>query len=198
MATRLSRPEQVQRNRGLVLEAARRVFLERGYAGATLDAIADEAGFSKGVVYSQFAGKSDLLLALLEARIEQRAAENLAVTEGLAGLEGLQALLGANARRTQDAPAWSRLLIEFRITAGRDPELNARYAAAHAVGVERFGDLLGELAARGGLRFVHGSQIAARLIFALDAGATLERIADPDGMPAHVLDDLVSRLTEPI
>jgi AcrR family transcriptional regulator len=52
MATRLSRPEQVQRNRGLVLEAARRVFLERGYAGATLDAIADEAGFSKGVVYS--------------------------------------------------------------------------------------------------------------------------------------------------
>ena len=198
MATRLSRPEQVQRNRGLVLEAARRVFLERGYAGATLDAIADEAGFSKGVVYSQFAGKSDLLLALLEARIEERAAENLAVTEGLAGIEGLQALLGANARRTQDAPAWSRLLIEFRITAGRDPELNARYAAAHAVGVERFGDLLGELAARGGLRFVHGSQNAARLIFALDAGATLERIADPDGMPADVLDDLVSRLTEPI
>ena len=70
MATRLSRPEQVHRNRGLVLEAARRVFLERGYAGATLEAIAEEAGFSKGVVYSQFAGKPDLLLALLEARIE--------------------------------------------------------------------------------------------------------------------------------
>ena len=198
MATRLSRPEQVQRNRGLVLEAARRVFLERGYAGATLEAIADEAGFSKGVVYSQFGGKSDLLLALLEARIEERAAENRAVTDGLAGIEGLRALLSASARRSRDAPAWSRLLIEFRITAGRDPELNARYAAAHAVGVERFGDLLGELAARGGLRFVHGSQMAARLIFALDAGATLERIADPDGMPAHVLDDLVSRLTEPI
>ena len=198
MATRLSRPEQVQRNRGLVLEAARRVFLERGYAGATLEAIADEAGFSKGVVYSQFAGKPDLLLALLEARIEERAAENLAVTDGLAGVEGLHALLGANARRTHEAPAWSRLLIEFRITAGRDPELNARYAAAHAVAVERFGDLLGELAARGGLRFVHGPQLAARLIFALDAGVTLERIADPDGLPTDVFDDLVSRLTEPI
>jgi AcrR family transcriptional regulator len=198
MATRLSRPEQVQRNRGLVLEAARRVFLERGYAGATLEAIADEAGFSKGVVYSQFGGKSDLLLALLEARIEERAAENLAVTDGLAGIEGLRALLSASARRSRDAPAWSRLLIEFRVTAGRDPELNARYAAAHAVGLERFGDLLGELAARGGLRFVHGPHVTARLVFALDAGATLERIADPDSMPAGVLDDLLSRLTEPI
>lgn len=198
MATRLSRPEQVQRNRGLVLQAARRVFLERGYAGATLEAIADDAGFSKGVVYSQFAGKPDLLLALLESRIEERAAENLAVTDGLAGVEGLHALLGANARRTHEAPAWSRLLIEFRITAGRDPELNARYAAAHAVAVERFGDLLGDLAARGGLRFVHGPQRAARLIFALDAGVTLERIADPDGLPTEVLDDLVSGLTEPV
>ena len=198
MATRLTRAEQGERNRGLVLAAARRVFLQRGYAGATLEAIAEEAGFSKGVVYSQFAGKSDLLLALLEARIEERAAENLAVTDGLAGIEGLRALLGANARRSRDAPAWSRLLIEFRISAGRDPELNARYAAAHAVGVERFGDLLGELAARGGLRFVHGPQVAARLIFALDAGATLELIADPDSMPPGVLDDLMSRLTEPI
>ena len=58
----------------------------RGYAGATLEAIADDAGFSKGVVYAQFAGKPDLLLALLEARIQERAAENLAVAEGLAGI----------------------------------------------------------------------------------------------------------------
>ncbi len=54
MSTRLSRPEQTQRNRSLVLKAARQVFLARGYHGATLERIADEAGFSKGVVYSQF------------------------------------------------------------------------------------------------------------------------------------------------
>ena len=50
MATRLSRPEQVQRNRGLVLEAARRVFLERGYAGATLERIADPDGMPAHVL----------------------------------------------------------------------------------------------------------------------------------------------------
>src|SRR4029079_19440055 len=59
---RLNRAEQVERNRGLVVEAARRVFLEHGYAGATLETIADAAGFSKGVVYSQFESKADLFL----------------------------------------------------------------------------------------------------------------------------------------
>ena len=43
VATRLRRVEQVQRNREAVLAAARRVFLDKGYAGATLEAIADEA-----------------------------------------------------------------------------------------------------------------------------------------------------------
>ena len=82
MAKRLNRVEQGERNRALVLAAARRVFLERGYAGATLEAIAEEAGFSKGVVYSQFAGKPDLFLALLEARIAERAERNALVSAG--------------------------------------------------------------------------------------------------------------------
>ncbi|HMI27319.1 MAG TPA: helix-turn-helix domain-containing protein, partial [Streptosporangiaceae bacterium] len=58
MSPRLSRAEQNDRNRALLLAAARRVFLERGYYAATLDQIADEAGFSKGAVYSRFASKA--------------------------------------------------------------------------------------------------------------------------------------------
>ena len=198
MATRMSRPQQVQRNRRLVLEAARRVFLERGYAGATLEAIADDAGFSKGVVYSQFAGKSDLLLALLEERIHERAEENASAVDGLAGVAGLRVLLDVSRRRSQGAPAWARLLIEFRIVAARDPELNARYAELHAVAVGRLAEVMDAVASRGGLRFAHGPQAAARLVFAIDAGATLERLVDPDVLPFEGLDDLVSRLTEPL
>src|SRR5689334_21301772 len=91
--TRLSRAEQTERNRTRVLAAARRAFLARGYHGATLEQIADEAGFSKGVVYSQFRNKADLFLALLEARIAERAAENAGLAEGLAGDEGFARLV---------------------------------------------------------------------------------------------------------
>ena len=79
MSNRLSRLERTEQNRSLVLAAARRVFLTQGYHGATLEQIADEAGFSKGVVYSQFDSKADLFLTLLRARIAERAADNARV-----------------------------------------------------------------------------------------------------------------------
>src|ERR1700760_1705219 len=85
MSQRLSRSEQNDRNRALLLSAALQVFLSRGYHAATLEQIADEAGFSKGAVYSRFASKADMFLALLEGRIAERAAQNAELAGELAG-----------------------------------------------------------------------------------------------------------------
>ena len=160
MTTRLTRPQQVERNRTLLLDAARRTFLARGYAGATIDAIAEEAGFSKGVVYSQFSGKADLFLALLAERVDWRAAENDRLVEDHPGPGALIALMRTSERRTTEDAGWARLLIEFRVAAARDPELNRRYAALHAHSVTR---LAGAIAAatREGRR--HSGLPAARL-----------------------------------
>src|SRR6516165_10853722 len=128
---RLTRAEQAQRNRGLVLDAARRVFLACGYHSATLDAIADEAGFSKGVVYSQFDSKADLFLALLEHRISERAEQNERVAAETAGAAGIAALLRLAERAFLEEPQWSLLVVEFRLHAARDPQLNERYARLH-------------------------------------------------------------------
>ena len=89
--------------------------------------------------HSQSAGKSDLLLALLEARIEERAASNAEHAAGLAGVEGLRSLLRTNARLGHEDAAWTQLVIEFRLVAARDVGLNARYAALHARTVEHSG-----------------------------------------------------------
>ncbi len=198
VATRMSRAEQVERNRGLVLEAARRTFLARGYAGATVDAIAEEAGFSKGVVYSQFVGKPDLFLALLEQRIAERGAANADVAAHRAGLDGLRALLRLNARRSADDEDWGRLLIEFRVVAARDRELNARYAALHETTIERFAGAIRDILARAGLTTVHPPRVVAELVLALDAGTILERAAGPTQVDMAVLEDLVTRLVEPL
>src|SRR3954454_16823751 len=85
MTVRIGRSEQTERNRAAVLAAARRVFLARGYHAASLDQISEEAGFSKGVVYSQFRNKADMFLALLEDRITERAEENARLVETLTG-----------------------------------------------------------------------------------------------------------------
>jgi AcrR family transcriptional regulator len=191
---RLTRPQQVERNRGLLLDAARTVFLARGYAGATLEAIADEAGFSKGVVYSQFAGKADLLLALLERRIADRAEENARLVAEHAGVDALRALLRVNAQRAAEAADWGRLLIEFRVVAARDPALNARYAQLHLRTREAFTQAVTVALAKDGLVPVYPPETFAQLIFALDTGSTLEHAADPESLPIELLDDLIARL----
>jgi AcrR family transcriptional regulator len=178
----LSRAEQGDRNRALVLDAARRVFLARGYQGATLEQIADEAGFSKGVVYSQFDSKADLFLALLEARIEERAAETARLAESLPGDRGLPALIEHLDRGDRATPGWALLVIEFRVHAARDPVLARRYSAAHARTVEALAGVLATISAHDGQAPAVAPSRLAELMLALSSGITLEQAARPDAL----------------
>ncbi len=54
--------------RAQLLDAALQVFLEKGYAGAAMREIAHRAGVTEGLIYHHFAGKRELLLALLRER----------------------------------------------------------------------------------------------------------------------------------
>lgn len=65
-----TRHEQQQATRAALIRAAKRVFAEYGFHGARLEQIARTAGFSKGAVYSNFAGKAMLFLAVMDADIE--------------------------------------------------------------------------------------------------------------------------------
>ncbi|MET3164063.1 UNVERIFIED_ORG: AcrR family transcriptional regulator [Arthrobacter sp. UYEF10] len=60
------RLEQARRNREAILQAAERQFRELGYAGATLAAMAAEAGVSVETVYKAFGGKAGLVRAIYE------------------------------------------------------------------------------------------------------------------------------------
>lgn len=64
--TRLSRRESQEQTRQRLLEAAVIVFAEKGFVRAKLDEVAEQAGYSKGAVYSNFASKEELALAVLD------------------------------------------------------------------------------------------------------------------------------------
>jgi len=128
---RMTRTEKVEANREAILDSAKEHFARFGYHGASLDAIADAAGFSKGAIYSQFGSKDDLMLATLERNIRRRH-EATAELVGALGddLRAEDVLRHANARSLEDA-GWQAALIEFRIHASRHPAINKRYAALH-------------------------------------------------------------------
>jgi AcrR family transcriptional regulator len=173
------------------------VFLARGYHGATLEQIAEEAGFSKGVMYSQFDSKADLFLALLEARISERAAENARMAGSLR--EGdLLPLIDHLARGDQATPGWLLLVIEFRVHAARDAELSRRYAQAHARTVEALAGVLATVSARDGQGRAVAPRRLAELLLAFSAGATLEQAADPAALGGRQVAAQLARLVEPL
>src|SRR6476646_6436884 len=182
MSPRLSRAEQNDRNRALLLAAARRVFLERGYYAATLDQIADEAGFSKGAVYSRFASKADMFLALLEDRITERAGQNTQLAGELAGTGNFSALLELAEQAERDAPGWRLLVTEFRVHAARDPELNRRYAALHARTVNGVAQMFAKVSKDGAEDLPVPPRQLAELWLAIETGRALEHIVDPDAL----------------
>lgn len=62
---RLTRDEAQAETRRELLRAASRLFLRNGFVSTSLSDIAEEAGVTKGAVYSNFASKEDLFLTLL-------------------------------------------------------------------------------------------------------------------------------------
>jgi AcrR family transcriptional regulator len=189
---RLTRPQQVERNREQVLTAARKVFSESGYAKASLDAIAERAGFSKGVVYSQFDSKADLFLVLLERRIEERAAENLAAVQQEDPRSALAALVRVSDRGTREERHWQRALIEFRAQASYDRALTRRYATLHERTIEQLTDLLADLSARAGVHPGVPPRTLAEFFLALGNGVTLERTTSARALPTEELIVLVT------
>jgi AcrR family transcriptional regulator len=183
MTVRLRRAEQVERNRTAVLDAARSVFLDRGYGGATVDAIAEEAGFSKGVVYSQFGSKADMFMALLEQRITERAAQNERLVAGKSLADAARELLLAANRELVSEQGWAQLLVEFRAHAARDPVLNRRYADSHRRTVAELAALLARLHEQAGTSPTVPPQSMAEFVLAMGTGLTLELAANPAALP---------------
>jgi AcrR family transcriptional regulator len=190
---RLRRAQQVERNREAVLAAAHRVFLAKGYAGATLDAIAEEAGFSTGVIYSQFGSKADLLLTLLERRIDERAAEHQRIAADLPGAQGIRALLRAEAMDLVANQEWARLLVEFRTLAARDLALNRRYAKAHARTVQGLASVLEWLHQQAGLQPAVAPRSMAMVLLAVRSGLLMEQLASSAALDLDAVMALMSR-----
>jgi len=90
-----SRPRQRRTpaaQREAILEAAAAVFLERGYAGASVDAVVERAGGSKATVYALFGNKEGLLSALIAQGAETLAASVDALPAGASFEENLRAI----------------------------------------------------------------------------------------------------------
>src|ERR1700735_4369724 len=69
---RLSREESQAQTRAALITVGRRHFLRYGLGGAVAEKIAEDAGYSRGALYSNFDGKEELFLAVIQAEQARR------------------------------------------------------------------------------------------------------------------------------
>jgi AcrR family transcriptional regulator len=197
---RLSRAESRDRTRALLVQAARRVFLRHGYHAATLDVVADEAGFTKGAVYSAFDSKADLFLAVLDDRVAARVREiERATVDAETPGKYAEALARQFVAGIEHDPDWSAAVIEFWAHASRDPELQERFATRHATLRNAFARTFEAMTRRTGRPAVFPADRLATIGLALGNGFALEAMAgghvDGDLFP-QVAAVLMTALTE--
>ena len=188
--TRLTRSESQARTRQRLVETARAMFLRDGYAATSLEKVAEEAGFSKGAVYSNFGGKDDLCLAVLDTIHEEVAG---AVLGSLSGTDDLDEAL-TTFDRWADArigdPDWSALEAEFAARSRRDPHLRQALSERNARIRGLISEALRSTCEEHGLQLPLTYDAAADALFSLGVGLGLQRSLDP-AMDVHVLSDVV-------
>lgn len=181
------RQQRQQETRAALLDAAETCFAARGYDAVTVPEIAKEAGYTTGAVYSNFSGKEELFLALMERAMGGQAARReVAVAMEDTGEGRLRQVAQLWIDVVRERPEAMVLIIEFWSYSRRDPALRQRFAERMAQ--TRAG--LTALAAMGPpVREDAGSpEEVAMAAYAMAHGLAIHHLADPEGVPIEVVE----------
>ena len=166
-------------------EAAARIFEEQGIGGASIEAIAAAAGFTRGAFYSNFRSKDELIIAMLEDHVEQSIRRNLDLLAQHSNLAEFLDALRTMDRSRQDPLGRSPLLhmemILFVARAERRrPELAKRLRARRKL----IADIVETTARNSGRNVVLNPAWTGAILLAMEDGFRLHRLIDPETTPA--------------
>jgi AcrR family transcriptional regulator len=198
---RITRAERQARTRAALLDAAARVIGERGFHGASIEAITAEAGFTGGAFYANFDSKEDLFAELLEARVFEQwrtiAAESVADPSKRPTAKEIGEI-SARMNSHPDSRWIIQLWLELMANAGRD---------------ERFREIAAKLwrESRAMSTFILQAAYDAAgreppvpvehlvsAMMALETGLSLQHYVDPEATPVELLPELLDLLLSPL
>ncbi len=197
---RETRAEKQARTRTELLDTAAKVFARRGYKGASVEEIAEEAGYSHGAVYSNFDGKADLFLAVLEEYMAERAQELAATQANLAEDAPIELRARALADQWMQRFAKDResflLHMEFVAHAGRDPELAERFGTRSAALREAIAAYITHYQELEGIESELTPDELALILRALGIGLAIEALVSPGAVREDTYGDFVELLVK--
>jgi AcrR family transcriptional regulator len=195
---RPTRAERQAQTRSRLIDAAAQVFARRGFQAASVEEIAEEAGYSHGAVYSNFEGKADLFLAVFEDYMAERVRELAETQVALADDASLEVRARALADQWMDRLARDResfaLHMEFLAHAGRDPQLARRFGTRSSTMREAVARYISHYQQETGLEPAMPADDLALILRALGIGLAIESLVSPEAVRHNLYGDFVELL----
>lgn len=168
-----------ENTRARLLEAAAQVFAEVGLEGATVEAVCERAGFTRGAFYSNFESKDELFLMLagsvaevrvsaVRARVAELAVSG-ALADGCDPVELVQQVMDSGG----DDRLGVMMMSEIRIRALRDPSFGAAYLAQEREMVSSIAEIITDIVAEGTFRLRLPAETASRMLMIVWEGMTV-------------------------
>lgn len=189
MTTSTERSEQIR-------DAAMRVFARKGYQATVVEDVAEEAGVSKGTIYTYFDRKEELLGAVHDGLLEEMEARQAQILESdRSPLKKIRALLHDFVDIVGGQEDFAQVLLDIWVAGMRDPDrFDINFAEAYAQYRALLRELLREAKAQGDVPDDLPDVAPSVLIGAID-GLLLQWLLDPDSVDfAGSADDVIEVL----
>jgi AcrR family transcriptional regulator len=197
---RLTRAEQRERTRSALLDAAGRVIAARGLHGASIEAIAAEAGYTGGAFYANFASKEELFAELLEQRVFKMWGQILLESSAVTGFPSARDVgkISAAINRHPDTGWVIQMWLEMMANARRDERFREIAAGlwreARAMSVS----LMAAAYAAAGREPPAPLEHLVTAMMALETGLSLQHYADPEAVPTTLIPELFDLVFGPL
>lgn len=174
-----------EETRTRLFEAAGRLFEERGIGAASIEAIAEAAGFTRGAFYSNFADKDELIIEMLSDHVEKSVRRNLELLARHRDPDGFMAALREAGHSPHDplgrSPVLHMELILYTARSAQNrPQLAERLRARRAL----IARIVEETGRAGAFLDAIDPEAVAAMLLALEDGYRLHRLIDPASTPA--------------
>jgi AcrR family transcriptional regulator len=189
---RLTRLEQQARTRSRLLSAAARVFSRKGMLKGSIEDVVQEAGYTKGAFYANFASKEDLFLAMLDERFADRLGEvERAFASEESPPEQARHAAADFAHASRADPHYKRLFLEFATYALQEPgfrdELLSRFETLRA----RMAEIYERRAEAYGIESPVPIDRVVRMVIAMADGWALWRLLEPDDVDDELFESMM-------
>jgi AcrR family transcriptional regulator len=186
-----TRTERQAETRAALLEAAAELFVERGFQGASPEAISSRAGFTRGAFYSNFASKEELFAELLQQRVYELYRDMARETGDAAVAHHAPTPRETGERlaaiQADAKGSWLfRLWLELLAHAGRDESFRAIAAGFWSVTRTLSAEAIQAAFDAAGVDPPAPPVDIASAMIAMDIGLALQHFVDPDAVPLDV------------